>query len=293
MLKSIIISFLLFTVGIFTGCQTEHSARTVAFSRLTADYWQIWTMQQDGGTPKQLTNSQSDKRYPAWSYGGREIMCRDNNGRTYLVDINTGKEKRILTSFGQIGSAAPSPKGSELLFVRFRTEIIDSSDLWLTSSPEGKNQKILTRDVGLQYAPAWSPDGKKIAYISGHGYQTHELFIMESDGKNRKQLTTNKALELLPAFSPDGRKIAYVSDITDNYEIWVMNTDGSDPTQLTNSEGIDTRPSWSPDGNHIMFTSNRSGNLQLWIMNSDGGNPTQLTRGADSMDPAWRSESLQ
>lgn len=288
--KSIIISALLFTLVICGGCQRQESRCAVAFSRLTGDYWQVWSMRADGSAPKQLTTSQSDKRYPAWSGDGMELLFRDNDGHAHIIDVSTFKEQRILESFGQIGSVSASPDGGKLLFVRFRTEVMDSSDLWLTSL-NGGDQKILTRQVGLQYAPSWSPDGDKIAYISGHGFETHELFLMESDGKNRKRLTRNKALELLPAFSPDGGEIAYVSDITGNYEIWVMNADGSNPTLLTDSAGIDTRPCWSPDGKRIMFASNRGGNLQLWVMNSDGSNPKQLTRGAASMDPAWRSES--
>jgi TolB protein len=207
----------------------------------------------------------------------------------FQVDLDTNEESPILEEFGLVGHIVESPDGGTLLFVRFNSETEDISNLW-TCTVEGKEQKVVTRDAGLQYDPAWSHDGKKIVYVSGHGYQTHELYTIDSDGKNKQKLTNNKALELLPAFSADNKKIAYSSDNTGDFEIWLMDPDGSDPRQLTDSDGIDTRPCWSPDGNRIMFVSNRNGNQQIWIMNKDGSDPRQLTTGAPSIDPAWKKE---
>lgn len=278
-------------LSIAAGCQV-HPTGAIAFSRLTGDYWQIWTMQPNGKAVKQLTTSPSDKRYPIWAENGKKILFRTNNNKAFMVDVVTSEEKPILESFGLVGSLAESPDGSRLVFVRYRDNLKDSSDLWI-STPDGKKQKVLTRDTGLQYDPAWSHDGKKIAYVSGHGYQTHELYIVESDSKNKRRLTNNKALEVLPAFSPDEKSMAYVSDKTGDFEIWFMDVDGRNPIQITNSFGIDTRPCWSPDGDQIMYVSNRSGQLQLWIINKDGSDTRQLTRGAPTMDPAWRKESFQ
>lgn len=278
----------LLALTILAGCQTAQPvSNSIAFSRLTGDYWQIWTMQPDGSKAKQITTSPSDKRYPVWADDGQELLFRNNNSEVFSVSFDNGKENLILTSLGLSGGVVPSPDGDKLALVRFRTQLKDSANLWLTTL-EGKDSRILTRGAGVQYDPAWSPDGKKITYICGHGYQTHELYIMDSDGKNRRRLTDNKALEVLPTFSPDGKSIAYASDITGDFEIWLMDPDASNPKQITDSKGIDTRPFWSPDGSKIMFASNRSGGLQLWIMNSDGSNARQLTTEAPSMDPAWK-----
>lgn len=295
-MKALLNIFILCTIFLFTGCQQSQRALTVGvkdnpllLSRLTGNYWQIWTMQPDGSNLRQMTTSESDKRYPSWMQESGKMLYRTNNNNAFILDIMTGQEERILTNLGLIGSVCQSPVGEDLLVTRFRTEVLDSSDLWIVS-PSGQNQRILTRDVGLQYDPVWSPDGSKIAYISGHGYQTHELIVMDSDSSNKIQLTDNKALELLPMFSPDGEEIAYVSDLGGNYDIWVMDSDGQNPRQMTEYAGIDTRPYWSPDGQQILFVSNRSGELQLWTMNADGSDPKQLTDDLPSMDPAWRHE---
>ena len=280
------------------GCQRvspiekTSSMHPIVFSRLTGDYWQLWLMNVDGSGPTQLTSSASDKRYPVWSHDNQKVLFRNNNNQVFLFDLQTSRTKQVLKNMGFVGSVALLPHSSRPLFVRFRSEIMDSSDLWL-SSFEGDNRHILTRDIGLQYDPAWSPNGEKIAYISGHGYQTHELFVMDVEDGNKVSLTDNKALELLPTFSPDGKMVAYVSDISGDFEIWLMSIDGSNPQRLTFSDGLDSRPCWSPDGRHILFVSNRDDNLQLWMMNRDGTNPRQLTTGPPSMDPAWRRDIIK
>lgn len=287
MSRKFLTGILLFILNIVAGCQTNNP---IVCSRLTGNYWQIWAMMPDGSNLKQVTKSLSDKRYPIWNTNGWELLCSDNDNQALIIDTDNGAEHRILESFGKVGRIVPSPDGKKLLFVRFKSELMDSSDLWVTSV-DGNEQRILTREVGLQYDPEWSPDGKNIICVSGHGYQTHELYIMDSDGRNRKRLTNNKALELLPSFSPDGKKIAYVSDMTGDFEIWTMNVDGADTKQLTNSAGIDTRPRWSPDGKRILFVSSRTGSLQLWIMDGDGASPVQITKGAPCNDPDWRKLS--
>lgn len=271
---------------VITGCQTQQDGGVIAFSRLTGDYWQLWTMAPDGKAATQVTTSPSDKRYAVWAKDGRELMFRTNNNQVFSLNLATRQENRISAALGLNDRVVPSPDGSKLLLVRFRAQLRDNANLWLAAS-DGKKSRILTRDAGMQYDPAWSPDGRQIAYISSYGYRTGELYIIGSDGKNKHRLTRNKAIELLPAFSPDGKRIAYVSDGTGNYEIWIMEAGGTGMRRLTNSEDIDTRPCWSPDGKKILFVSNRSGDLQLWIMESDGSNPRQLTTGAPTMDPAW------
>jgi TolB protein len=283
------LTILLFVLFVTVGCQQQTGSGSIAFSRLTENYWQIWTIRPDGSGSRQLTTSLSDKRYPSWTKDGQKILFCNNNNQAFALELASSEEQHILSHLGMIGSVTESPKAAELLVVRYRTGMKDSSDLWLTSI-DGENKRTLTREAGLQYDPTWSPDATEIAYISGQVFKDYELFIMDSDGTNKRRLTNNKALELLPTFSPDGKRIAYVSDITGNYEIWVIDINGRNAKQLTDTVGIDTRPCWSPDGTMILFVSNRSGELQLWIMNDDGSNPKQLTTSAQSIEPTWRTE---
>ncbi|MCG8696496.1 MAG: hypothetical protein MI922_00465, partial [Bacteroidales bacterium] len=276
------------SLSLLSGCQQPVKEHNIAFSRLTEDHWQIWTMPIDGNGARQVTESAIDKRYPLWIAGSSDIVFRDNNNRFYRVNVDEGDETQIFDFFGLIDSYALAPDGEHVMFVRLRREIKDSGDLWV-STLEGKEERIITRDKGLQHEPDWSTDNERIAYVSSHGYRTAELYVVDVDGKNKVRLTNNNARETLPVFSPDGSTLCYASDESGNYEIWTMHVGSKERKQLTDSLSMDTRPYWSPDGEQIVFVSNRSGSLQLWIMNADGSEPRQLTEGPPSMDPAWRT----
>lgn len=283
---------------LLTGCQAQQASRikgktllstanTIAFSQLTGDHWQIWTMRPDGTNAIQITTSPIDKRYPVWFDNGAKLLYRTNNSQIYSLDIDTGNTERLLGSFGLLSSVAPSPDNSKMLAIKLNPNLKDCSNLWLTTF-DGKDKKALTTEIGFLFDSAWSANGRRIVYGYGTGYQKDELYIIDADGSNKIRLTKNKAIEVLPAFSPDGTKIAYACDITDDFEIWLMDADGSNQTQLTNNKGIDTKPCWSPDGEQIMFVSRRSGIQQIWIMNKDGSEPIQLTFGQESIEPTWR-----
>lgn len=169
--------------------------------------------------------------------------------------------------------------------------------------PTGGTATNLTRSDGNS-DPAWSPDGSKIAFVSG-GTGGNDIFVMNADGTGRKQLPSTGSADSQPAWSPDGEKIAFVSntfalDAQQDPEIWVTNVDGSEQRPITSNTFPDTQPAWSPDGSKIAFVSARTGdtNRNIYMMNSDGSGQTSITpnsptgctsdcyQGHDD-DPAW------
>ena len=112
---------------------------------------------------------------------------------------------------------------------------------------DGKNKRLVKKARGLH--PTWSPDGKRIAFISGVDVISH-VFVMDADGRNRTQLTHDFVRKRLPSWSHDGKRIAYVGDNV----IWVVDSDGENPRQLT-ERVTEAYPTWSPDSKSIAFTS--------------------------------------
>lgn len=123
--------------------------------------------------------------------------------------------------------------------------------------------------------PAWSPDGRQIAYVT----ITEQLWVTDADGKNKSQVVQVAGQYChQPAWSPDGRWIAFASDHEGNVELYKVRRDGTDLTRLTDAPGIDCRPRWSRDAQFILFSSNRDGNLDLFLMRADGTGLRPLTR---------------
>ena len=94
-------------------------------------------------------------------------------------------------------------------------------------------------------APAWSPDGTKIAFETTRD-GNFEIYTMNADGSGQTNITNTGANDLAPAWSPDGTKIAFTSDRDGNVEIYAMNSNGSGQTRITNNAAQDSQPDWGP-----------------------------------------------
>jgi hypothetical protein len=100
--------------------------------------------------------------------------------------------------------------------------------------------------------PAWSPDGRKIAFVSDRDGNS-EIYVIHADGSEQRNLTRQPASDSHPSWSPDGRKLAFVSRRDGNAEIYVMNADGSELRNVTRTPSDDLDPAWSPNGRAIAF----------------------------------------
>jgi serine/threonine protein kinase len=158
-----------------------------------------------------------------------------------------------------------------------------------TMNPDGSDQRRLTHDKAADNAPTFSPDGKRIAFMSQRtgGF---EIFVMNADGSDQKQVThfTEQGRgAVAPAWSPDGKRIAFATAIPP-INIYVINADGTDATKVSDDGGGANNPAWSPDGHKIAFNSRRSGRPQIYVMDADGTHLRRLTSNdvADRF-PVW------
>ena len=150
---------------------------------------------------------------------------------------------------------------------------------------DGANQRRITTTRDLNANPAWSPDGRAVAYTSWRRIMP-DIFVSRIYQGLLENPSRGQGSNFLPVYSPDGTRIAFASTRAGNMEIFVMNADGSNPRQLTNHPSYDVTPTWSPTGAQIAFTSDRSGTPQIYVMSADGSGLRRLTTGESHADRA-------
>ncbi|MEA3194362.1 MAG: TolB protein [Betaproteobacteria bacterium] len=125
-------------------------------------------------------------------------------------------------------------------------------------------------------SPTWSPDGKRIAYVSFENKKP-VVYVHSIQDAKRTVAANFKGSNSAPAWSPDGSRLAVTLSREGGSQIFVMAPNGSGVKRLTTSAGIDTEPRFSPDGRWIYFTSDRGGSPQVYRMNAAGGDPQRVT----------------
>jgi hypothetical protein len=159
-------------------------------------------------------------------------------------------------------------------------------DIWVMRG-DGSDPQRLTDDPADDMSPAWSANGKMIAFVTDRDGD-REIYVMKADGTQEINLTHHPAEDWAPAWSPDGTSIAFSSYRDGNWEIYVMGSDGSDPRRLTFDSAADYGPCWAPDGQSVAFHSNRDGNWEIYVVGLDGQTLLRLTEDeATDFAPAW------
>lgn len=237
----------------------------------------------------------------------------------YVMELETGKHRRVSPGFGRTTCAYFHPNGKKIIFAsshldpeakkhqaeEFATRAADAKagkrrpykwdfdthmDIF-EADLEGGNLKRLTDAKGYDAEGSYSADGKQIVFCSQRDGDL-QLYIMDSDGQNVRRLTNAPGCyNGGPFFSPDGKQVIFRADRKkkDYLQIYVINADGTGERQLTDTQGVNWGPYWHPDGKHIIYSgadhSNpaQRPNYDLWLMNVDTGHKTRITHapGAD------------
>lgn len=150
---------------------------------------------------------------------------------------------------------------------RYRLELADA---------DGQRPLTLLDSAEPILSPSWSPDGKRIAYVSFESSRP-AIYLQTITTRERQKLASFPGLNGAPAWSPDGTRMALTLSRDGNPEIYVMDIASKALTRLTNHLSIDTEPRWLPDGSGLIFTSDRSGNPQIYRLNLEDRSVRRLT----------------
>lgn len=158
---------------------------------------------------------------------------------------------------------------------------------------DGFNAQTIVDSAEPILAPAWSPDGRRLAYVSFEGRQS-AIYVQDLASGRRERVASYQGINGSPAFSPDGRRLAMSLSKDGNPDVYVLDLSTRQLTRLTDHYAIDTEPAWSPAGDHLVFTSDRGGKPQIYRVAATGGPAQRVTfqgdyNAAASYSPDGRS----
>ncbi|HUP64967.1 MAG TPA: protein kinase, partial [Thermoanaerobaculia bacterium] len=215
----------------------------------------------------------------------------------YVLPTGGGRAIRITESDADDAQAAWSPDGSKMAFVSARdqggklshplaaagiqTYVLGArGDIFIAPALGGDPVKL----VSDGYYPAWSPDGREIAYATTR-MGSRDLWVIAAAGGEPRRLARDTSFDYHPSWSPDGKWIAYGAlELPFNFSIRIVSAAGGAPRTILNESTLLMRPVWSRDGRTILFSRTSGGAINIWKLRLDGelnpeGDPQRVTLG--------------
>ncbi len=167
--------------------------------------------------------------------------------------------------------------GTKVAYVTAEEQRGDKLYKLVVADQDGENEHTIMESADPIMSPAWSPDSRRLAYVSFEGSKS-SVFVQTLRTGNRQRVSSKPGINGAPAFSPDGRKLVLtLGGIDGNLDIHILDISTKKTRRLTTHRAIDTEGSWSPDGRFIYFTSDRSGGPQIYRVAVNGGTPQRIT----------------
>jgi TolB protein len=269
-------------------------AGTLAFVQREAGQSDIWTVTVGSLTPIRIVNSPEDDRDPAWSNDGMRLAYasrqEDSNWDLYIYDLITGETTRMTYNLAFEGRPKWSPDDAFLVY-----EVYQSGthlDIFVMRSDGSETPVPLAVSDSADFSPTWSPDGRRIAFVSWRDGNQDIYVVSLDDGSVFNLTNTPNRHEDYPAWSPDGTVLAYSAVEAGSETVFIKPVD--DPNAEAAAFRRGRTPAWSPDGSSIVFAVDSSeGALITAAPYIEAGVTTEVIQARKGATlPVWTSAPL-
>jgi len=233
------------------------------------DVYNIYVQLVGAGVPLRLTSAAAPEVYPTWSPDGRFIAFQRNwsPGAYYVVPALGGPERKLAegyADFFQAGGISWSPDGKDIAVADLgATQIQGASPKIFFISAESGERRESKIEVPGPYliSPEYSPDGKYLAFISGSGFLSNDVYVAPVSGGKPRALTTLRSIVSGVAWTPDGRELVFDSSHQGLSTLWKVHVSGGEPEPLSIAANDAFQPAIALRGNRLAF--------QRFAVNSD------------------------
>ena len=206
-----------------------------------------------------------------------------NQYRLEVADAD-GEDTRVaLTSNEPIISPAGSPDGTKIAYVSFENK----KAVVIVQNLVNSQRTVVANYKGTNSAPAWSPDGSKLAVALTRGGALAQVYVLDADGSNLRRLTNTSGIDTEPKFSADGQTVYFTSDRSGGPQIYRMPVGGGDAQRVTFAGDYNISPRLSSDGKTLAYISRRGGRFQLYAIDLATNQEQRLTDGSNDESPSF------
>jgi hypothetical protein len=202
---------------------------------------------------------------------------REGTFRLWQISRHGGEPQVVVAGGARPQWPSVSPDHRWLAFIDTGAD----TNIWqwpLSTRETAAQAEPFISSAGVDNSPAYSPDGKKIVFVSDRSGK-EQLWLADSDGSEVRQLTNFEGAGVgSPRWSPDGRRIVFDASLLGQSAIWLISADGSEMHRLNNSSAKEYLPSWSREGTWVYFASARSGHEELWKQRPDSGETVPVSQ---------------
>jgi TolB protein len=193
-----------------------------------------------------------------------------------------------LTRFGSLTLAPSVASDGRVAVVTYKG---GSPEIWGQRKPGGAFERFYPQSgeiAVLVSSPAWSPDGRKLAFVLGDRRGNTDIMVMDVATGRARRLTDGMGINTEPCWNPSGTQLAFTSDREGGPQVYLMQDDGTSIRRLTGEGAYNATPAWSPKGDMVAYVSRFEGRFDLFVYKLGEGKAYQITTGVGTSEsPSW------